>query len=150
MYEQRAVTVVPAPVDRVYELFTHFHRYPEFLRQIKSVTYYDDQNSHWIVDAGERSEYDAINEGWQRNARIGWRATQRGRETGEVLFEPTGRSATRVFVRLRFEKAPAQRAQRELQQDLETFARTIGGAAERGEIVDWKGLGSTLGSHASP
>src|SRR5215469_13916224 len=101
--ENRASTIVPAPVDRVYELFTYFHHYPEFMRHVKNVSYYDDQNTHWVIDVAGRHEWDAINEGWQRNSRIGWRATGGLRNSGEVLFQSLGSEATCVFVRLKYD-----------------------------------------------
>jgi uncharacterized membrane protein len=149
VYEHRASTIVPAPVDRVYELFTYFHHYPEFMRHVKSVSYYDDQNTHWVVDLAGRHEWDAINEGWQRNARIGWRATGGLKNFGEVLFQSLGSDATCVFVRLKYEP-PGGLAGRlaeavgagnlvedALQRDLDRFAEVIGESRLEGAELDW-------------
>lgn len=149
MYEHRASTIVPAPVDRVYELFTYFHHYPEFMRHVRNVSYYDDQNTHWVVDVAGRHEWDAINEGWQRNARIGWRATGGLENFGEVLFQSLGAEATCVFVRLKYEPpggfagkfaaamGASRTVERALQQDLDRFAEVIGESRMEGAALDW-------------
>lgn len=149
MYEHRASAIVPAPVDRVYELFTYFHHYPEFMRHVKTVSYYDDQNTHWVVDVAGRHEWDAINEGWQRNTRIGWRATGGLKNSGEVLFQSLGAQATCVFVRLKYEppggfagkfvaSLGASRAvERALQRDLDRFSEIIGESRIEGAVLDW-------------
>ena len=150
VFEHRASTIVPAPVDRVYELFAYFHHYPEFMRHVKRVTYYDDQNTHWSIDvAGRRWEWDAINDGWQRNARIGWHSTRGIKHLGEVLFQALGAEVTCVFVRLQYE-APGGFAgrlaesigagsfvERALQRDLDRFAEVIGDFRTAGVPLDW-------------
>jgi uncharacterized membrane protein len=147
--ENRGSTIVAAPVDRVYELFTYFHHYPEFMRHVKGVSYYDDQNTHWAVDVAGRHEWDAINEGWQRNSRIGWRATGGLRNSGEVLFQSLGSEATCVFVRLKYDPpggaagrfaavvGGGRVVERALQQDLDRFAEVIGESRSDGETLDW-------------
>jgi uncharacterized membrane protein len=119
------------------------------MRHVKNVSYYDDQNTHWVVDIAGRHEWDATNEGWQRNTRIGWRATGGLRHFGEVLFQSLGPDATCVFVRLKYQPpgglagriAEAAGAgsivERALQQDLDRFADVIGESRFEGDSLDW-------------
>ena len=136
MYEHRARVVIPAPVDRVYELFTYLHRYPDFLRHVKSVEYYDDQNSHWVVDVNGRREWDALNDPWQRNLRIGWQAND-SPNFGEVLFHELGDDATQVYVRLGYEGAASVTFERALHEDLQRFAWLVGEVRRDGGEADW-------------
>ena len=119
------------------------------MRHVKSVSYYDDQNTHWVVDVAGRHEWDAINEGWQQNARIGWRATGGVKNFGEVLFQSLGAEATCVFVRLKYDPpggvagrlaaavGGARTVERALQQDLDRFADVIGETRAEDAPLDW-------------
>ncbi len=136
----RAATIVPAPVEPVFELFTHFHRYPDFLRHVKDVAYYDDQNCRWTVECGGRREFDATNEGWRDSERIGWRGIAGARHAGEARFEVAGPQSTFVAVRLEYDFAAAPAMERDLQFDLDRFARAVGAAAEAGLRIDWNAI----------
>src|SRR5581483_2664465 len=48
--EHHAAVTVDAPVQQVYELFTHFNDFPKFMSFVKEVTYYDNQRSHWVAE----------------------------------------------------------------------------------------------------
>lgn len=143
MYEQRAAVAMGAPIRDAFSLFTHFHRYPHFLRHVKSVEYYDDQNCHWVVEsAGRLREFDAYNEGWRENARIGWTSEPDGFFCrGEVLFEPAGVSTTLVFVHLYGKELTSTADERDLQFDLERLARAAVRAWRPGEPLTWAGIG---------
>jgi uncharacterized membrane protein len=139
VYDHRASIVVPAPVDAVYDLFTHLHRYPEFLRHVASVRYYDDQNCRWAVDLERRCEWDAINDAWSRNVRIGWQAARGPKNRGEVLFRSLGAGATHVFVRLQYDMAAGRPLEAELQEDLQRLAARIE-RAKRDGALSWNAL----------
>jgi len=96
--EHHASVTVNAPVHQVYSLFTHFNDFPKFMSFVKEVTYYDDQNSHWVADIAGRHEWDAVNEAWIPDKQIGWHATQGVDNFGKVTFNPTGSNQTRVDV----------------------------------------------------
>ena len=49
MAEHQASVMVNAPVDQVYQMFTHFNYFPKFMHFVKEVTYYDDIRSHWVA-----------------------------------------------------------------------------------------------------
>jgi uncharacterized membrane protein len=145
MYEHKAAVIVPAPVEEVYALMTHFHRYPDLMRHVESVTFYDDQNCHWVTNAGGRREWDAVNEGWRPNERIGWNSTHGPKHAGEALFRPLGKGATLLFVRLNYQ-VPATDGSRSLeidhalQQDLDLFAFAVGQVERNGGELDWNAI----------
>ncbi|GHO80744.1 hypothetical protein KSD_85150 [Ktedonobacter sp. SOSP1-85] len=135
--EHHASVVVNAPVNQVYALFSHFNDFPKFMSFMKEVTYYDNQNSHWVADVAGRHEWDATNENWIENQQIGWRSTNGLENFGKVTFEPTGSNQTRVDVFLNY-NPPAgplgdageklgvgSRFDNALQHDLDHFARMV-------------------------
>ncbi len=137
MAEHSAAVTVGAPVHQVYQLYTHFNDYPKFMTFVKEVTYLDDERSHWVVDVVGRHAWDAVNEGWVADQRIGWRSVDGLANSGEVAFEPAGPEATRLTVRVAYEPPAGFLGQlgealgaggqfeRRLQHDLEHFARMV-------------------------
>jgi Polyketide cyclase / dehydrase and lipid transport len=134
---ERFVSVeVQAPVHQVYTLFTHFNDFPKFMRFVKEVTYYNDQRSHWVVQLAGRHEWDAINEGWIEDRQVGWRSLNGLQNSGRVTFMETAPNLTQVSVFLLFqppagvagklgEFLAGDRLERELEEDLQRFARMV-------------------------
>jgi len=137
MATHTASTVVDAPADQVWNLFSHFNDFPKFMTSIKEVTYYDDQRSHWVADIVGRHEWDAINEDWIAGQQIGWRSTDGLVNSGRVVFEPMGANQTKITVTITYdppagvlgdagESLGAGRSfQERLQQDLKHFAEMV-------------------------
>jgi uncharacterized membrane protein len=137
MAEHKAVVTVNAPVHQVYEMYTHFNDYPKFMTFVKEVTYLDDQRSHWVVDVAGTHEWDALNEGWVRDRRIGWRSLDGLKNRGEVLFTPYGERRTRVEVHVDYDPPAGvlgdlgeaagvgKQFDKRLQHDLEQFAEMV-------------------------
>jgi len=137
MAEHTASVEVPAPVHQVYEMWSHFADYPQFMSHVKDVTYIDDQRSRWVVEILGRHEWEAVNENWIPDRQIGWRSTAGLRNRGRVTFEQSGPEATRVVVWIEYEPpagvlGAAGEAigggvalQHELQRDLERFAEMV-------------------------
>ena len=137
MAEHSAATIVNAPVHQVYQLWSHFNDFPKFMSHVKEVTYQDDQRSHWVVDVVGRHEWDAINEDWIPDQRIGWRSTDGLENWGHVHFEPQDDNRTRLRVHIGY-NPPAgvlgdivevlgagNRFEQKLQDDLDHFARMV-------------------------
>jgi ribosome-associated toxin RatA of RatAB toxin-antitoxin module len=137
MAEHSASVTVNAPLHQVYELYTHFNDYPKFMTFVKEVTYLDDQRSHWVVDVVGKHEWDAVNEDWIPDARIGWRSLDGVANSGRVTFEPLGTGQTRVTVDVRYEPpagllgalgqalGAGGQFERRLQHDLTHFAAMV-------------------------
>lgn len=135
--QHHASVVVNAPVHQVYALFSHFNDFPKFMSFVKEVTYYDNQNSHWVADVVGRHEWDAVNENWVPDRQIGWRSTKGIDNFGKVTFEPLGPSQTKIDVFINYnppagvlgdvgEKLGAgSRFEQALQNDLTHFARMV-------------------------
>lgn len=132
-----AEVIVNAPVHQVYGLFSHFNDFPKFMSFVKEVTYYDNQNSHWVADVAGRHEWDAVNEQWIPDHQIGWHSTKGLENFGKVTFEPTGQNQTKVDVFIDY-NPPAgvlgnigeklgtgSRFEHALQNDLQHFARMV-------------------------
>lgn len=137
MSEHHAAVTVNAPVHQVYSLFTHFNDFPKFMSFVKEVTYYDNQNSHWVADIVGRHEWDAVNENWIEDRQIGWHSTNGLENEGRVTFQPMGANQTLVDVYINY-NPPAgvlgdvgdtlgagQRFDSALQNDLNNFARMV-------------------------
>lgn len=135
--EHHASTVVNAPVHQVYSLFSHFNDFPKFMSFVKEVTYYDNQNSHWVAEVVGRHEWDAANENWVEDRQIGWRSTNGLDNFGKVTFEPQTTNQTKVDVFINY-NPPAgvlgdvgdklgagQRFDSALQHDLDHFAEMV-------------------------
>jgi len=83
---------VAAPVEKAYELWTDFERFPEFMENIEEVRRTGEGKLHWKANiAGNREEWDADVVALEPNRRVAWRSTSgTNHNAGEVTFEPKG------------------------------------------------------------
>jgi uncharacterized membrane protein len=137
MTDHHAATVVNAPIDQVYALFTHFNDFPKFIRFVKEVTYYDDMHTHWVADIAGRHEWDAVNTGWDPKRQIGWTSTDGLENYGMLTFLPHGPNQTKVLVTISYNPpggiigdigealGGGKRFDAALQADLSNFARKV-------------------------
>ncbi len=137
MAEHSASVTVSAPLHQVYALYTHFNDYPKFMTFVKEVTYLDAERSHWVVDVAGEHAWDAINDGWIPDRRIGWRSLDGLRNSGSVTFEAVGTDATRITVDVTYEPpagilgrlgetlGAGGQFERRLQHDLQHFATMV-------------------------
>jgi uncharacterized membrane protein len=145
MAQHTASITVNAPVNQVYQLFSHFNDFPKFMSYVKEVTYFDAQRSHWVVDVLGRHEWDAVNENWIENKQIGWRSTDGLENSGVVRFSPVNDNATHVDMTIDY-NPPAgwigdigenlgagKKFERALQYDLANFAEMVA-QAPRGAL----------------
>ena len=92
---------IDLPVSTVYNQWTQFEDFPQFMEGVESVTQLDDKRLHWVADiAGTREEWDAEIVDQEPDRRIAWRAITGTRNDGVVSFEPLGGNATRVTLDL--------------------------------------------------
>jgi ribosome-associated toxin RatA of RatAB toxin-antitoxin module len=137
MAQHHAAVTVNAPVHQVYTLFTHFNDFPKFMSFVKEVTYYDNQNSHWVADVVGRHEWDAENENWVQDRQIGWHSTRGLENAGKVIFEPVSPTQTRVDTVIAYNPpggilgnvgeslGGGKHFEQVLQQDMEHFAHMV-------------------------
>ncbi|HVL47972.1 MAG TPA: SRPBCC family protein [Candidatus Thermoplasmatota archaeon] len=92
---------VAAPVDRVYNLWTDFERFPSFMENVEEVRRTGPDATHWRVEAaGQTVEWDARTTALEPNRRVAWQAVGGSGQSGEVRFEPVGAGKTRVSVKI--------------------------------------------------
>ncbi len=95
---------VNADIRTVYNQWTQFEDFPEFMDGIEEVKQLDDQRLHWVAKvAGHRHEWDAEIYEQVPDERIAWRSLSGKRNDGEVRFEKTSDNQTRVSVQFVYE-----------------------------------------------
>jgi uncharacterized membrane protein len=96
--------VVDRPITTVYDQWTQFESYPEFMKDVMSVEQLDDSMTHWKVSvAGVEREYDAQILEQRPTDVISWRSVTGPQQAGRVSFVPVAQDRTRVTLRLDFE-----------------------------------------------
>lgn len=90
---------INAPVDRIYQYWTEYERFPQFMENVKEVRRTGPDTTHWVVEAaGKTVEWDARTV-TENQRRVAWMATGESGQSGEVRFTPLG-NRTRVHVRM--------------------------------------------------
>jgi uncharacterized membrane protein len=95
---------VDAPVHKVYNQWTQFEDFPQFMEGVEDVRQVDNKRLHWVADiAGKRKEWDAEIFEQLPDERIAWRSTTGGRNSGIVMFTPLSESRTKVTLKLDYQ-----------------------------------------------
>ena len=95
---------VELPVSTVYNQWTQFEEFPQFMEGVERVTQLDDTRLHWVAEiAGAKREWDAEIVDQEPDQRIAWRSIDGAGNGGIVTFQPTGAAATRVNLQMEFE-----------------------------------------------
>ena len=101
--EHQARTLVDRPVSTVYNQWTQFESFPQFMEGVKSVRQIGDSTTQWDVEIGgvERSfTADIISQ--HPDQEIRWVTRDEPVHEGQVFFEPRG-AETEVSLWMRFE-----------------------------------------------
>jgi uncharacterized membrane protein len=126
--------VVDVPVRLVYDQWTQFESFPEFMDGVQSVEQLDDKTLSWVATiAGQRKSWRAEITDQTPDTRIAWRSTDGAENAGAVLFDPIGDDRTRVTLRMDVEPdGPVESAgdalgfpKRQVNDDLGRFKRFI-------------------------
>ena len=92
---------IDLPVSTVYNQWTQFEDFPQFMEGVESVTQLDEKRLHWVAEiAGTREEWDAEIVDQQPDQRIAWRSITGTTNDGVVTFESLGPNSTRVTLDL--------------------------------------------------
>lgn len=95
---------VDAAVSTVYNQWTQFESFPEFMEGVEEVRQLDDKRLHWVASiAGQRHEWDAEIVEQVPDQRISWRSITGKPNEGTVLFHAIDQQRTRVTVRLGYQ-----------------------------------------------
>jgi uncharacterized membrane protein len=141
---------VNAPVGIVFELYSDFEKFPEWMKSIKEVRKTGERMTHWTADAPLMSvEWEAETTALEPDRRLSWHTVKGDVQMeGEVTFEETEQGTTRMHFSLAYEP-PAGRLgslvagllgsdpAKQVEDDLKRFAQLAEkraaekGAAER-------------------
>ena len=139
---------VDAPIRQVYDQWTQFEEFPQFMEGVESVVQRDDKTLDWTAEiGGQRRSWTAEIKDQTPDTRIAWSSTSGTQNDGAVLFEPLGPSQTKVILRIDAEPEGVIESvgdalgflQRRTKGDLENFKklmeeRGVASGAWRGEI----------------
>ena len=157
---------VPAPVSQVYQRWTDFRHFPDFMKNVQEVQPLGGNRYHWAARMfGIKQQWDAEVTDQLPNSRVSWRSTTGPFNQGTVSFSPLGPNSTEV--RLRLEYAPpagkvgqtldqlTQTTHREIAEDLKNFKKLFTGGlmsqAMFGELAEQQsGAGTLLARFAVP
>ena len=96
--------VVDRPVSMVYNQWTQFEEFPEFMSGIREVRQLDDTHVHWKATIGHlQREWDAEITEQEPDRRISWKAVDGARNAGTVRFKPLDDQHTQVHLLLAYE-----------------------------------------------
>jgi uncharacterized membrane protein len=135
---------VQASVEEVFQYWSNFENFSNFMQNVEEVRMTDQDTSHWRVKGplGKSVEFDARTTEMDPNRGIGWNTTEGEVMTsGEARFEEVAPGRTRVEVTMNYADPPGGRVgeavanilsnpERNLQEDLQNFAEIV----ERGEL----------------
>jgi uncharacterized membrane protein len=95
---------VRAPLQQVYNQWTQFEDFPQFMDGVKSVRQLDDKRLHWVAEiAGKTKEWDAEIYDQVPDQRIAWKSISGVANDGIVTFFPIDADTTRVVLRIDYE-----------------------------------------------
>ncbi len=92
---------VHVPISTVYNQWTQFETFPEFMGGVDQVTQLDDRRLHWKVTVGGQTrEFDAEVTEQNPEERVAWKSTDGETHAGVVTFHKLAEDETRVTVQL--------------------------------------------------
>ncbi|MBW3625285.1 MAG: SRPBCC family protein [Armatimonadetes bacterium] len=99
---------IHAPVETVYDFFTHFENFPHFMHNVREVSVggANGEVSHWKVagPAGITFEWDSVITQREPNRRLAWKSVEGSTvgHAGILHFEENGDGSTRVDIRMSY------------------------------------------------
>ena len=157
MAEVEKTIEVDAPVTTVYNQWTQFETFPEFMEGIESVKQLDATKLHWVAKiAGKEKQWDAVITTQEPDQRVAWRNVDGADNAGDVQFESVEAGRTRIKLHMVYDPEGVIEnvgdalgvVSRRIEGDLERFKKFIEtrGAetgAFRGEIANPAPQGAT-------
>jgi uncharacterized membrane protein len=136
---------IDLPVHTVYNQWTQFEDFPQFMEGVESVKQLDDTRLHWVAEiGGHRREWDAKIVDQTPDHHIAWEGSPED-PSGGVTFEPIADNRTLVTLEFHFEPQGMKEkvgdtlgvADRPVRGDLERFKHFV---ESRGtETGAWRG-----------
>jgi uncharacterized membrane protein len=137
---------VHVPISTVYNQWTQFETFPEFMGGVDQITQLDDRRLHWKVTVGGQTrEFDAEVTEQNPEERVAWKSIDGETHAGVVTFHKLADDETRVTVQLDWqpdgivEKAGAAVGidDHQVSSDLDRFKSFIEGRGQ--ETGAWRG-----------
>jgi uncharacterized membrane protein len=92
---------VQAPLSTVYNQWTQFEEFPQFMEGVKSVTQLDDTSLRWVAEvAGKEKDWIAEITEQAPDLRVAWRAMSGAENAGVVTFHRIDDDTTRVTLQM--------------------------------------------------
>ena len=147
---------VNVPVSTVYNQWTQFADFPQFMGGVQQVVQLDDRRMHWVAQiAGIKREWDAVVLEQVPDQKVAWAATSGATNAGAVMFAPAGVGQTLVTLSLEYEPEGVVEKvgdklniiEKQAESDLEKFKAFI--ESEGYATGSWRGSineGATVGA----
>lgn len=98
--------IVKGKVSEIYDIWANFENFPQFMKNIKSVTKTGENTSHWVMEGplGKKIEWDADTTKLEKNTRIAWNSRDNGdiKTSGQVTFNELPQDQTEVTITLQY------------------------------------------------
>ena len=99
---------IDCPVHTVYNQWTQFEDFPNFMEDVKEVRQLDDTHLYWKASvAGKEKEWNSEITEQVPDQVIAWRSTSGAPNAGTVRFEPISADRTRVRLEMAYEPETA-------------------------------------------
>jgi uncharacterized membrane protein len=97
MQHVEKVFEVDCPVSTVYNQWTQFEEFPQFMVGVEEVRQLDPTHVHWRAKIwGKEKEWDAEITEQEPDRRISWKSISGAANAGTVRFRPIGKTRTEV------------------------------------------------------
>ena len=137
---------VEAPLSTVYNQWTQFEDFPQFMGGVDQITAIDDKRTHWVTSiGGQRREFDTEITEQHPDERVAWKSTDGTTHAGVITFHRLGDTTTRVTAQIDWQPeglvekvgAALNFDDRQVSSDLDRFKEFI---ESRGtETGGWRG-----------
>jgi uncharacterized membrane protein len=105
MERTEKVIEINAPLGVVFDLYSDFEKFPEWMKSLKEVRRVDESHTKWIADVPLMTvEWEAETTTFEPRRRIAWRTVRGDVEMeGDVTFDETKMGTTRMHILLGYE-----------------------------------------------
>jgi uncharacterized membrane protein len=96
---------VDVPIRQVYDQWTQFESFPQFMNGVEKITQLDERRTHWVTKiGGVEREFDAEITEQHPDERVAWTSIDgETKHAGVVTFHKISDTTTRVMVQLDWE-----------------------------------------------
>jgi uncharacterized membrane protein len=120
---------IEAPISTVYNQWTQFEDFPQFMEGVTAVRQLDDTHLQWTAEiGGEEHTWKAEITNQEPDRLISWRAVDGKYNSGRVTFEPLDPNQTRINVEMTYDAEGMKEA---LGSALGFDSRTVSGDLDR-------------------